>query len=168
MSLSATHRTQRSARSVQSGQHPRQEFHACEDGAPARSSRGERRALSEPARYCRPGGAIGGACDEDGARRNAGACAGGILNGILAVLSRRWVFDLMDDRVRCVNDSPLADTPANQIKRAWALVLPFPQRSPPWLLTTAACSGLRSVPTSGLQGPIFISRTVGHRRLDRR
>jgi hypothetical protein len=37
------------------------------DGAPAGSDRGERGAVSEPARHRRPAGAIGGACREDGA-----------------------------------------------------------------------------------------------------
>ncbi len=44
----------------------------------------------------------------------------------------------------------------------------FPQRSPPSLLTTAACGGLRSTPIADLEGPSFISRTVAHRRVDRR
>ena len=48
------------------------------------------------------------------------------------------------------------------------LVPTFPQRSPPLLLTTAACGGLRSVPDTEPEGPSFISRTVTQRRLDRR
>src|SRR6266571_9501416 len=39
----------------------------------------------------------------------------------------------------------------------------FPQRSPPSLLTTAACGGLRSTHLiAELEGPSFISRTVAH------
>src|SRR6266852_5054015 len=40
------------------------------------------------------------------------------------------------DRLR----SPLSTLPDGIMSR------PFPQRSPPWLLTTAACGGLRSAP----------------------
>ena len=43
----------------------------------------------------------------------------------------------------------------------------FPQRSPPRLLTAAACGGLRSAAdcrTRRAKGPSFFSRTVAHRR----
>src|SRR5256886_13307369 len=45
----------------------RQEFHAREDGAPACSNRGERGAVSEPARHRRPAGTNGSPRCEDGA-----------------------------------------------------------------------------------------------------
>ena len=48
------------------------------------------------------------------------------------------------------------------------LVPAFPQRSPPLLLTTAACGGLRSTPDCRPRRPSFISHTVTQRRLDRR
>ncbi len=42
------------------------------------------------------------------------------------------------------------------------------QRSPPLFLTTAACGGLRSTPDCRPRRPSLISRTVAHRRVDRR
>jgi transposase len=50
---------------VQGGEQSGQELHAREGGAAPGTTRGERRALSEPARYRRPAGTIGGACRED-------------------------------------------------------------------------------------------------------
>ena len=61
---------------VQSGQQSRQEFHAREDGAPACSNRGERGAVSEPARHRRPAGTIGSARCEDGAPQGEACQAG--------------------------------------------------------------------------------------------
>jgi hypothetical protein len=59
--------------------------------------------------------------------------------------------------------SPLSTLPVG------IFVPTFPQRSPLSLLTTAACGGLRSAHLiADLEGPSFISRTVTHRRLDRR
>src|ERR1700676_3496066 len=43
------------------------------------------------------------------------------------------------------------------------LVPDFPQRSPPWLLTTAACGGSATTPDSRTRRALFISRTVAHR-----
>src|SRR5262245_8697470 len=43
------------------------------------------------------------------------------------------------------------------------LVPTFPQRSLPWLLTTAACGGLRSAPDCRPRRASLISSTVAHR-----
>src|SRR5712675_3238305 len=61
---------------VQSGQQSRQEFHAREDGAPACSNRGERGAVSEPARHRRPAGPNGSPRCEDGAPQGEACQAG--------------------------------------------------------------------------------------------
>src|SRR5216683_197252 len=62
---------------VQGGEQPGQELHTGEGGAAARAARGERRALSEPARHGRPAGADGGAGREgDEAQREADEVAG--------------------------------------------------------------------------------------------
>ena len=55
----------------------------------------------------------------------------------------------------CSGSSALAS-----LNRACRNLVPtFPQRSPPSLLTTAACGGLRSAPIADLEGPSFISQS---------
>src|SRR3984893_7772100 len=61
---------------VQSGPQSRQEFHPREDGAAACSKRGERGAVSDPARHRRPAGPNGSPRCEDGAPQGEACQAG--------------------------------------------------------------------------------------------